>query len=58
MVYYELRSNINTAIVRFKCFLNKCYHDIFGHRDYKVLQREYIEKFIIPYTGDNSEEYW
>ncbi len=57
MLSYELKSSINIRIIRFKCYLNKCYHDIFGHECYKALIREYREKFILPY-GDNSEEYW
>ena len=58
MLTYKFKSNFNTMVVRFKCLLNKCYHDIVGHKSYEVLIKEYIDKFILPYAGDNSEEYW
>jgi hypothetical protein len=38
--------------------VHKWYCDIFGYRDSRVLIREYVEKFILPYTGDDMEEYW
>jgi hypothetical protein len=38
--------------------VHKWYCDIFGYRDLRVLIREYVEKFILPYAGDDIEEHW
>jgi hypothetical protein len=58
MLIYRIKSDINTTVVRFKCLIHKWYCDIFGYKSSEVLIKGYVKRFILPYAGDDSEEYW